>query len=72
RLISEAVKDQRSNGMQLKEIRRSIKHQLKKKQEEYFTKYMEHFLLIDLYPDLRPRFDLRFIDVINNVKLVSK
>jgi hypothetical protein len=58
RLVSDARAKGLMHKLSLKEIRRLVKKHLRDMQEEYFEKYKDHFLMIDIYPDLRARWDL--------------
>ncbi|MBI5015257.1 MAG: hypothetical protein HZB55_07165 [Deltaproteobacteria bacterium] len=59
--IEKVVSDARARGlmenMPLKEVRRLVKQHLVDMQEPYFEKYKAHFMMIDLYPYLRERWD---------------
>jgi len=72
RLVTETKKDLKGKGLQLKEIRGRIKHQIKGRQKEYFEQYKNHFFMIDLFPENESRFDISFDEVISNKALLIK
>lgn len=63
RLVSEAKRDPRGKTLPIRQIRQRIKKHLKGKKEEYFKMYMSNFFMIDLFPEIRDRFNLRFSDI---------
>lgn len=53
------------------EISEDVKHQLTeslKDHKKYFAKFLETFLMLDLYPEMRPRFQIDFSYIEPRVK----
>jgi len=63
RLVSDAKKDPRCKTLPISKVRQRVKEHIKGKKEETFEKYKAYFLMIDKYPELMDRFNLRFSDI---------